>query len=41
LAGALHIEESHGKRLNAYQKADIVTLGYYQISDISKFKSPT
>lgn len=41
LAGALHIEESHGKRLSFGQKVDIVTLGTYMSSDISKFVAPT
>lgn len=41
LAGALHIEESSGKRLGKGQMLDIVTLGTYNSSDISKFKAPT
>ena len=41
LAGALHIEESNGMRLSKGQMLDIVTLGTYKSSDISKFKAPT
>ncbi len=41
LAGALHIEESNGKRLSKGQMVDIVTLGTYKSSDISKFVAPT
>lgn len=41
LAGALHIEESHGKRLGKGQMIDIVILGTYISSDKSKFKAPT
>jgi RHS repeat-associated protein len=41
LAGALHIEESHGKRLGKGQMVDIVTLGTYHSSNISKFVAPT
>ncbi|WP_345373421.1 hypothetical protein [Algivirga pacifica] len=41
LAGALHIENSHGKRLSKVQMLDIVTLGTYMSSHKSKFVAPT
>lgn len=41
LAGALHIEESNGKKLSFWQKVDIIIQGTYRSSDISKFKAPT
>ena len=41
LAGALHIEESNGKRLSKWQMADIVIRGTYNSSDIKKFVAPT
>ena len=41
LAGALHIEESHGKRLGKGQMIDIVIFGTYISSDKSTFKAPT
>ena len=42
LAGALHIEESHGGRLSRWQMADIVLLGHYNgCSDRSAYKPPT
>ena len=41
LAGALHIEESNGKRLSKGQMASIVILGTYNSSDIKKFVAPT
>ncbi|MEM6830128.1 MAG: RHS repeat-associated core domain-containing protein, partial [Bacteroidota bacterium] len=40
LAGALHIENSHGKKLSEGQMFNIVTSGTYQSSDISKFVAP-
>jgi RHS repeat-associated protein len=41
LAGALHIENSHGKSLSRAQMLDIVTLGTYIGSDMRKFVAPT
>jgi RHS repeat-associated protein len=41
LAGALHIEESSGKKLNKGQMVDIVLFGTYHSSDFSKFVAPT
>ena len=41
LAGALHIEESHGRKLSNVQKFDIVTVGKYVSSNPSAFKAPT
>jgi len=41
LAGALHIENSLGKQLSKPQMLDIVTLGTYIGSDMSKFVAPT
>jgi len=41
LAGALHIENSHGNQLSKGQMLDIVTLGTYISSDKSKFVAPT
>lgn len=41
LAGALHIENSHGKSLSKGQMLDIVTLGTYIGTDMSKFVAPT
>ena len=40
LAGALHIEESNGKKLDKLQMIDIVIFGTYISSEKSKFKSP-
>lgn len=40
LAGALHIEESAGRRLSTLQKVDIVIMGTYPRADLSKFKAP-
>ena len=41
LAGALHIEESNGKKLGKGQMLDIVLFGTYNGSDYSKFVAPT
>ena len=41
LAGALHIEESHGKKLTTAQMAMIVATGTYDSSDPPAFKAPT
>ncbi|MCB9203237.1 MAG: RHS repeat-associated core domain-containing protein [Flavobacteriales bacterium] len=42
LAGALHIEESKGKKLNRADRADIVIFGrYYRDYNIPEFKPPT
>jgi RHS repeat-associated protein len=41
LAGALHIEESNGRKLGKAQMFDIVTLGTYNSADRSKFIAPT
>lgn len=41
LAGALHIEESNGKRLSKGQMANIVLFGTYSSSNIKKFVAPT
>ncbi len=42
LAGALHIENSHGKKLNKMQMFDIMMIGRYGgCSDRSKFVAPT
>ena len=42
LAGALHIEESNGRKLSKWQMVDIVLLGYYNSnSNQSYYKPPT
>ena len=42
LAGALHIEESNGRKLSKWQMVDIVLWGYYNSnSDQSNYKPPT
>lgn len=41
LAGALHIEESYGKKLGKGRMLDIVILGIYNSSDLKKFVAPT